>query len=648
MVTAPASANTKVSTSHAPAVAAAVMLAVSAVALFVAGGMMALAVGWSLTKTLRVGIALESPAQPLGLGGRPIRAGDHQSPLLLYRGLPKEYSRWQEDMCNGQSGVPFEALPDCITSELRTIALRNDMISPSWIQRSGEWMPDAYMYLRNVNPNVYILEYANTRNIAANIFASSDTKEEWYLHMPLGEKDIFHRVVTPFTVPTAPETSYNEWVYDLGSQEFVSFFVDRAKQAIAQGADGFWMDNAGIRYWQVRRYDAVNGSTAEKEHRWDPLNPRTGTTYTTCEQYQEIMNIAVAVRAGVDQAFPDGSISGKPIVMSPNVGDVIIQEEACGIDGWDLAATYGAVQSESGAWFASHNGPYYHTKGGITPLTIWQRQLADVKTAMEKGLAWVYMGKQYREGEKLNADWEAGGVINEKGEYVVPPWPNDNRMLFTYASILLAAGREEDRFYLRYNVGELNDWEGFDQPIGFALGDDFIWPDTQAVYAREFERALVIVNPTPETVTIDPARKYPGIRYQAFVDRTVNRDGWVGLGPESSSPITLAGRTAAILFVADGLAPRLFMRGDTNDDGVNNLSDAMFILNHLFFGGPSLRCLDAADVNDDGIVNIADPGYLLKYLFTGEMEDPPFPFAACGADPTQDILRCASFPRCQR
>ena len=49
--------------------------------------------------------------------------------------------------------------------------------------------------------------------------------------------------------------------------------------------------------------------------------------------------------------------------------------------------------------------------------------------------------------------------------------------------------------------------------------------------------------------------------------------------------------------------------------------------------------------NDDGLVDISDAIYLLTSLFSmGPDPEPPFP--GCGGDPTGDGLDCASFPLC--
>lgn len=84
----------------------------------------------------------------------------------------------------------------------------------------------------------------------------------------------------------------------------------------------------------------------------------------------------------------------------------------------------------------------------------------------------------------------------------------------------------------------------------------------------------------------------------------------------------------------------LFRRGDCNNDGDFNLSDAVCILSYLFSDGGA-DCMDALDTQDDGALNLADAVYLLAYLFAND--DPPAPPGlACGLDETEDDLDCAA------
>lgn len=92
--------------------------------------------------------------------------------------------------------------------------------------------------------------------------------------------------------------------------------------------------------------------------------------------------------------------------------------------------------------------------------------------------------------------------------------------------------------------------------------------------------------------------------------------------------------------------PQLFVRGDSNSDGLYNIADGISLLAFFFSGGAAPVCDDAADSNDDGILNIADGIYILANLFSGG-PPPPAPHPGCGGDPTNaDVLGCASFPPC--
>ena len=71
----------------------------------------------------------------------------------------------------------------------------------------------------------------------------------------------------------------------------------------------------------------------------------------------------------------------------------------------------------------------------------------------------------------------------------------------------------------------------------------------------------------------------------------------------------------------------VFFRGDANDDGQVDQSDAIAVLNHINSGGTV--CTQAADANWDGDVDISDAIYLLSYLNAGG----PAPTEPCVARP---------------
>ena len=93
------------------------------------------------------------------------------------------------------------------------------------------------------------------------------------------------------------------------------------------------------------------------------------------------------------------------------------------------------------------------------------------------------------------------------------------------------------------------------------------------------------------------------------------------------------------------VGPR-FLRGDSNDDGLVDLSDAVSTLEWLFLDGEAAGCLAAADANGDNSANIGDPMYTLFFAFAGGLP-PVEPFPTCG---TSDLeadqeLGCETPPK---
>jgi len=101
----------------------------------------------------------------------------------------------------------------------------------------------------------------------------------------------------------------------------------------------------------------------------------------------------------------------------------------------------------------------------------------------------------------------------------------------------------------------------------------------------------------------------------------------------------------------------MFIRGDSNgnrkvglvDSGIDVVGDArtepevivdaLHMLGYLFVGTEAPAILDAADTNDDGILNITDPIFLLIQFFRADEPAIPQPFPKMGQDPTPDDLQ---------
>lgn len=102
---------------------------------------------------------------------------------------------------------------------------------------------------------------------------------------------------------------------------------------------------------------------------------------------------------------------------------------------------------------------------------------------------------------------------------------------------------------------------------------------------------------------------------------------------------------------AEGPAGGVFHRGDSDQNGNVELTDAIQVLGFLFLGSETRvpECRDAADADDNGEIQLTDAVRILGYLFLGGPAPPaPGPTSSpCGPDPSEDSLDCASYSACE-
>ncbi len=60
-----------------------------------------------------------------------------------------------------------------------------------------------------------------------------------------------------------------------------------------------------------------------------------------------------------------------------------------------------------------------------------------------------------------------------------------------------------------------------------------------------------------------------------------------------------------------------FVAGDADGSGLVTISDAVFLINYIFGGGPAPNPLAAGDADCSGIVTISDAVYIINYIFGG-------------------------------
>ena len=100
------------------------------------------------------------------------------------------------------------------------------------------------------------------------------------------------------------------------------------------------------------------------------------------------------------------------------------------------------------------------------------------------------------------------------------------------------------------------------------------------------------------------------------------------------------------IIVTGGAPDGTFRRGDADDSGRLNITDAITILNWLFLGSATPSCTDAADADDNGRNDITDAIQLLQFLFLGGPPPPAPGRDDCGVDPTADPLADCDYQSC--
>jgi hypothetical protein len=177
-----------------------------------------------------------------------------------------------------------------------------------------------------------------------------------------------------------------------------------------------------------------------------------------------------------------------------------------------------------------------------------------------------------------------------------------------------------------------------------------IHPDTNQPQGKGVVSAVVLSFTLP--ITLAPVGTATVLAVELIADRApaagapvTGRINWfdnmTGEGQPVQNVATVGGDTAnfcacralTVRFqVDDGKVEKdRFIRGDPNDDGKENIADAIWIINELFRGGPATACQNAADANGDDQVNLSDAMYIIMHQFQGGAA-PPAPFPNCGED----------------
>ena len=118
-------------------------------------------------------------------------------------------------------------------------------------------------------------------------------------------------------------------------------------------------------------------------------------------------------------------------------------------------------------------------------------------------------------------------------------------------------------------------------------------------------------------------------------------DGDVAVRVVNTRPVEIAAE-ATLSFHFESTR---FLRGDVNQSGEVDLSDAVALLGYLFRGGAPPECFAALDADRTGIVELTDAVVILSYLFL-DGSPPVAPFPECNPDPLGDLLECPESRSC--
>ena len=121
-----------------------------------------------------------------------------------------------------------------------------------------------------------------------------------------------------------------------------------------------------------------------------------------------------------------------------------------------------------------------------------------------------------------------------------------------------------------------------------------------------------------------PARAQSGGVY-AIVSSTLDGGGGTSTGgvyaisgtigqPDASNALTGGAYSLTGGFWA-GIVSEL--RGDADGSNARSVSDVLYLINHLFAGGPAPGSACRGDADSSGATNVADVLFLINFLFAG-------------------------------
>jgi hypothetical protein len=279
---------------------------------------------------------------------------------------------------------------------------------------------------------------------------------------------------------------------------------------------------------------------------------------------------------------PDGEVEDYEVEILEPIGDLKMHYlQPPDLEGWDILSTYPCVVADD--WLCTETGP-------VTDIHFWGSWFIDFNAPIEGFYISIYSnipGPPFSQpGEEL---WSA--FIHIFVETPMEDFPQG-----WYDPMSPWWEHPNHGMWFRYDITEIA--EPFIQEQG-----TIYW--------------LSIRAEIPGAVPFEPPMWGWKTSYEHFEDYAM----WGIYDPPFNwfleplfDPITQ--QPVDMAFAITGGEPVIC--GDANNSGAVNLSDAIYLLNYLFKGGPPpVPYMCVGDVNNSDSVNLSDAIYILNYLFKG-------------------------------
>ena len=347
------------------------------------------------------------------------------------------------------------------------------------------------------------------------------------------------------------------------------------------------------------------GTTAVEEYRWDFGDGTQGSGREVTHTYAE----PGVYRATLEIEDTDGGLYQTSLVVTAECESTPVDPwilETIGEASWPgcVLPADECVEVVAGGLGFDRNGDEF-----VFPHQVLRGDFSvTARVDVADWVAGTHVGIHARETLRGGSPFVTSTLANRGEELgIVPGWVRRFRANGAHSERFSDAVLESARAYLRLDrVGE--------QFTGFVSLDGVDWTQVRSQALDE----------PPEDLFVGLVAS-PG-------------------GPASSARAVFC---EAVGFAGGPPGGPQFRRGDVDDSGGMQLTDAIFVLNHLFLGSDTPTCRETADVDDDGQLAITDAISILNFLFLGG--DPPAAPgpADCGpdGDDSPDVT-CEAYTSC--